>query len=98
MCKEFSCDFLEGIITLLAKKGDQMLLTNKRPISLLTMKYKINAKAFELRIILALIKIISTQHYAYFPGRSIHQTLLLMNEMVYEVLAFGIPHACLKEV
>lgn len=57
--KKFNQIFLKGLIILLAKKGDPTLITNKRSVTLQTVKYKIGAKAFHGRLMFILMKIIS---------------------------------------
>lgn len=41
--------------------------------------YKIGTKIVELRVVLILMWMISTQQYAYLPGRAIHHTLLKLD-------------------
>lgn len=75
-------DFMtKGDIVLLPKKSDQRLLSNKRPITLLNSIYKIGAKAMQLRITPILQRTMSSQQYAFLPGRNIHHAMLLMSEM-----------------
>lgn len=85
-----------GAIVLLPKKADQMLLANKRPITLLNTCYKIGAKAFQSRLSPILQRIISYQQSAFLPGRNIHHSLLLIGEMLQQAHESGEEHILLK--
>lgn len=61
-------DFTKGFIVLVCKKGDQHFLTNKRPVTLLNVIYKICAKVLQLRLIPILEGFISCQQFAFLPG------------------------------
>lgn len=80
--EEFSTEFTLGQIVLLPKKNDQRQLSNKRPITLLNVAYKIGAKAFQRRLTPILQRIISPQQFAYLSGRNIHHSLLMLGEML----------------
>lgn len=78
--------FTRGFIVLLKKKGDQRLLSNKRPITLLNVIYKIGAKVFQLRLIPILQDFITVQQAAFLPGRNIHHSILLTNELLHHAI------------
>lgn len=61
-----------GMMLLLAWKGDQSLISNKRGITLLNMALKILAKASQLRLAKVLHDLILEQKSAFLLGRSIH--------------------------
>lgn len=84
--KRFGKKFLKGSITSLHKKGDEKEMTNKQGISLLNTSYKVGSKAYQRRLVRVLVKLISSQEYAYLSGRSIHHSLLMPSEMVQKAL------------
>ena len=63
--RRFSAQFLKGLIILLHKKGAQTKLTNKRGITLMNVLYKVGTKAYQLRLTKILVKMVSTQQFAY---------------------------------
>lgn len=72
------------------------MVTNKRPITLLNVPYKIDTKTVELKVVLIMMRIILTQQYAYLLGRQIHHMLLILNEMVHRVMQSSKVHLVLK--
>lgn len=92
----FHQGFTRGIIVLLKKKGDQRLLANKRPITLLNVIYKIGAKVFQLRLIPILQEFITSQQFAFLPGRNIHHSILLTNELLHQASQSGENFVLLK--
>lgn len=92
----FPRDITRGLIVLLPKKNDQRLLTNKRPITLLSVAYKIGAKAMQKRLTPILQRIITPQQSAFLPGRNIHHSILLLGEMLQQAEASGEDHILLK--
>lgn len=74
----------EGMIILLEKKGDQLLIGNKRGLTLLNCALKIFTKLYQLRLSPILQTFISGFHSAYLPGRSIHRVLMLTNEVLFK--------------
>ncbi|KAL3692352.1 hypothetical protein R1sor_006003 [Riccia sorocarpa] len=76
--------FNKGVITLLQKEGDSTLLKNKRPITLLNTVYKIWAKALQLRLSPVLQRMITWEQNAFLPGRTLHSTVFLCNEAIFE--------------
>ena len=63
--------YLEGIITLLYKKGDPRDIKNYRPISLLNSDYKIYTRILSNRLYRVLENIRSSNQHAIIKGRSI---------------------------
>lgn len=88
--------FSQGLIVLLPKKGDQRILINKCPITLLNMVYKIGTKVMQRRITPILQKNISPQQSAFIPGRSIHHSLVLLGEMLNQAAKNGEDYVLLK--
>lgn len=79
----------QGLIILLHKKGIPTMLQNKRPLTLLNSVYKIFTKLFQLRLSPILQKLISANQSAFLPGRSIHHSILLTNELLHLVRILG---------
>ena len=67
---------------MLFKKGDRRDLKNWRPISLLTVDYKILAKVLENRLSLVLPSIIHGDQTCSVPGRSIRDNCRLLQDVV----------------
>lgn len=86
----------QGHIVLIPKKGDQFLVSNKHPLTLLNVIYKIWAKAYQLRLSKVLNRFISYHQSAFLPGRSIHHSVLLRNEILHRVALSGLDFALLK--
>lgn len=85
----FPASLSRGLIVLLPKKGDQKLIKNKRPITLLNVVYKIGAKALQRRMSPILQRIISPQQTAFLPGRSSHHSLIMLGEMLHQAASLG---------
>ncbi|CAM2104268.1 unnamed protein product [Caretta caretta] len=66
-----------AVLTLLLKKGDLRDLRNWRPVSLLSMDYKIVAKAISLRLGSVMADVIHPDQTYTVPGRSIFDNLFL---------------------
>lgn len=71
-----------AVVTLLPKKGDALEPGNRRPISLLTSDYRIIAKVLQLRLSKVLPNVINEFQTCSVPGRSIHQNLALLRNVV----------------
>ena len=71
-----------AIITLLPKGGDMLDPTNRRPISLLTVDYKIISKVLQLRFSEVLPDIINEFQTCSVSGRSIHLNLCLLRDVI----------------
>ncbi|KAL3677769.1 hypothetical protein R1sor_020725 [Riccia sorocarpa] len=72
-----------GDVVLLPKTGDQRLLGNKRPITLLNTMYKIYTKAIQRRFVPVLQKLVSWNQSAFLPERNIHTSVLACNEALH---------------
>ena len=70
----------QGIIRLLYKKEDPLLLKNWRPISLLNTDYKICTKVLANRLKKVLSVILSEDQTCGVPGRSIYENLFLLRD------------------
>lgn len=72
-----------GIITLIPKKNkDTNLLTNWRPLTMLTCDYKILAKAIALRMQSVLDYLINPDQTGYMKGRNIVENIVKVKEIV----------------
>jgi hypothetical protein len=81
---QFPLDFLQGDIVLLPKKGDNTLLFDKRPITLLNCKYNIyNATIWHIRLTPIAQDTISRNQTAFLPTRSIHHFVFLCSEVLH---------------
>lgn len=74
----------KGLIMLLAKKGDQLFLNNKRGLALLNCVLKIFTKLYQLKLTVILQEFITKQQNAFLLGRSIHPSLILTNEILHK--------------
>ncbi|GBG80831.1 hypothetical protein CBR_g31387 [Chara braunii] len=72
----------KGVLTLLHKKGDMMDIRNYRPITLLTVVYKMLAKALANRLIPVLDQIIHPTQTGFVKSRRIQDNILLVNELL----------------
>jgi hypothetical protein len=89
-------DFTKGYIVLLCKKGDQQYFSNKRPLTMLNVCYKIAAKAYQLRLVPILQRYITPQQVACLPGRGIHHALLLLSETLHHAEISELDHILVK--
>ena len=71
-----------GVITLQPKNGDKTLLSNWRPITLMTCDYKILTKVFAARLKHIIPKIICQEQFCC-PGKSIIDSNLIMRDVLY---------------
>ena len=81
--KEFSTSQRQAIIKLIEKKGkDKRFIKNWRPISLLTVDYKIASKALAERLKKILPVLISREQTAYVKDRFICKTGRLISDII----------------
>ncbi|CAM2096597.1 unnamed protein product [Caretta caretta] len=71
-----------AVLALLPKKGDLCDLRNWRPVSLLSMDYKIVAKAISLRLGSVLADVIHPDQTYTIPDRSIFDNLFLVRDLL----------------
>ncbi|CAM5117260.1 unnamed protein product [Natator depressus] len=71
-----------AVLALLPKKGDLRDLRNWRPLSLLSMDYKIVAKAISLRLGSVMADVIHPDQTYTVPGRSIFDNLFLVRDLL----------------
>ena len=71
-----------AVLSLLPKKGDPLDPANRRPISLLTVDYKIISKVLQLRLSHVMPDIVDEHQTCSVPGRSIHSNLCLLRDIV----------------
>ena len=79
-----------GIISLLPKKGkDTRYIQHNRPLTLLSLDYKILAKALTLRMKPLLPNIIGTQQTGFVQGRSIHTNIRKTMDIIAHINQTG---------
>ncbi|KAJ8051046.1 hypothetical protein HOLleu_04468 [Holothuria leucospilota] len=71
-----------AVITLLPKEGDLLDPANRRPISLLTVDYKILSKVLQLRISTVMNSVVNPYQTCSVPGRSIHNNLFVLRDVI----------------
>ena len=71
-----------GLLTLIPKRGNQMLLKNKRPICLLDVVYKILAKVIAIRLEMVIGKLISRNQTGFIKGRFIGENLRTISDVI----------------
>lgn len=69
-------------LLILLKKGDQLLIGNKRGLTLLNCALKILTKLYQLRLSIVLQVFIIEHHATYFLGRSTHHSLIFKNKVL----------------
>lgn len=80
---EFHEGMTKGVIGLIPKDGDLLDLDHWRPITLLTMMYKIFAKAMQMRLQPQLMEVISLDQSAFIPFRYILNNIMLTHETMH---------------
>lgn len=71
-----------GTIALIFKAGDRVDLSNWRPITLLSVSYKIIAKAMQIQLQHLLQDVISQEQFDFLPNRHILCNILLQYETI----------------
>jgi exonuclease III len=87
---------LNGIITLIPKKGDLTLLANWRPITLLNTDYKLITSCLARRIISVLPDLITTDQSYCIPNRTIHTNLHLIRDSIDHANQHDLPLAVIS--
>jgi exonuclease III len=85
----------EAIITLIFKKGNQTIMANYRPISLLNIEYKILAKIMANRMQLALPYIVGPHQTGFLSNRSINDNTTLFLDLMNETTTRYLPGGAL---
>lgn len=85
-----------GIIVLLEKKGNQLNIKNKRGLTLLNCALKLLTKLYQLRLSLVLQDLITKQQSASLPGRSIHRSIILSNEILHKAMQSDLDFILMK--
>ncbi|KAN0008873.1 hypothetical protein ACTFIU_009539 [Dictyostelium citrinum] len=80
--REINCKFKEGFITTLFKKGDELQIANRRPITLLNTDYKLLSKIINKRLLSVTNKIINKFQNGFVPNRYIQDNIQIMKEIV----------------
>lgn len=81
--KELMITMKQGVITLIPKPGkDKRNLNNLRPITLLNTDYKIFTKVLAARLKEGLCNIISSTQSGFLKGRSIHNNIRLVLDLI----------------
>jgi exonuclease III len=80
--EQLPTSMLNGIITLIPKKGDLTQLANWRPITLLNTDYKLITRSLAKRLTTVLPKLITTDQSYCIPNRSIHTNLHLIRDSI----------------
>ena len=83
----------EGIITLISKGGDDLEPSNKRPITLMNVDYKILAKVLSKRLAMVLPDLIGDNQTCSVKGHSIQQNLWLLRDLTYFAIDRNLPCA-----
>ena len=71
-----------GVLKLVPKKGNQMLLKNKRPICLLDVLYKLIAKVMAIRLSRVIDQIVDKNQTGFIRGRYIGENLRLVADVI----------------
>ncbi|KAN0032923.1 hypothetical protein ACTFIV_006860 [Dictyostelium citrinum] len=79
--KEIPSKFKEGVITTIFKKGDELNISNRRPITLLNTDYKILSKVLNSRLLDITSKIINKFQNGFVPNRFIQDNIQIMKEI-----------------
>lgn len=80
--KEIPTKFKEGVITTIFKKGDELNISNRRPITLLNTDYKILSKILNSRLLDITSKIINKFQNGFVPNRFIQDNIQIMKEVI----------------
>lgn len=88
-----SASMRKGVVTLLFKAGDRAELKNWRPITLLTVDYKLLAKVATVRLRQVIGGLVSCDQTCGVPGRSCSWNLVLLRDVIDWVQDRGLPLA-----
>jgi hypothetical protein len=77
-------DFKRGLLTTIYKgKGDPLEISNRRPISLLNIDYKILSRILNFRLLKVVKKIISPHQNGFIPDRSIFSNIICLEDAIF---------------
>lgn len=96
LVKSLSRSQRRGVITLVPKKGDLRLCKNWRPISLLSVDYKIASRAIAGRLLRVLSSVLEVDQTACVPGRFIGDNIFLLQSICDYASLKGIPTALIS--
>jgi exonuclease III len=82
-------NFLDGVVTSIFKEGDPTLPSNYRPITLLNTDYRILAKVLANRCLQHIPPLISAEQCAFLKGRSIGDSIMLLQLLPHQLAAEG---------
>lgn len=82
-------NFLDGVITSIFKAGDPTSPANYRPITLLNTDYRVLAKVLANRCLQHIPHLISTEQCAFLKGRSIGDSIMLLQLLPHQLAAEG---------
>lgn len=71
-----------AFITLIPKVSDPQLVTEYKPISLVSLQYKVLSKLLANRLRKTLPEVVSTNQLAFVKGRQILDCVLVANELI----------------
>ncbi|KAN0043399.1 hypothetical protein ACTA71_011051 [Dictyostelium dimigraforme] len=80
--KEVNSKFKEGVITTLFKKGDELNISNRRPITLLNTDYKLLSKILNNRLLGITSRIINKFQNGFVPNRYIQDNIQIMKDVI----------------
>ena len=82
-------NFLDGVVSSIFKDGDPTLPSNYRPITLLNTDYRILAKILANRCLQHIPHLISAEQCAFLKGRSIGDSIMLLQLLPHQLAAEG---------
>jgi len=85
-----------GVISLIHKKDDPLNMKNWRPISLLTVDYKIATRCMAGRLLRVIGSVVAEDQTCGIPGRFIGDSVSLLRDVVTYVTDLGVPTAILS--
>ncbi|KAM9951791.1 hypothetical protein ACTFIT_002474 [Dictyostelium discoideum] len=84
-------EFTEGLIHTIYKKGNPLLISNRRPITLLNTDYKILSKVINARLLRILPFIINNNQTGFVPHRFIIDNIININELINYLKSKNLP-------
>ena len=94
--QELSISQRRGVITLIFKKEDPLLMKNWRPISLLSVDYKVATRCMAARLLRVIEKVVAEDQTCGIPGRFIGSNVSLLRDVVTYATDLDIPVAILS--